>query len=529
MDVGPVEAGAFQLPVEQVTPRDRDLLFLGVAVETDHFHPVEQRSGDRLGHVRGREEQHLGQVEIDVQVVVSEGVVLRRVEDLEQRRRRVTAPVRAELVDLVEDDDGVHAPGFGQGAHDPARARTDVGASVTPDLGLVVDTTERHAGERSPERPGDGLAQRGLADPGRADERQDCSRAAPGRFAEVPVGSQLANSEELDDAFLHVVEAGVVLVEDLPRRVHVEVVVRSRAERDLEQRVEPGADPSVLGTLVARALQALHLAGGGVTDRVGQVAVGQGLAVLADHVAVALAQLLADGLELAAEQELALLALHAVRDLGADLLRDFQLGQGVTGPGHDGFEAGLDVERLEQFDLALEGQLRPPAGRVGQRAGVADALQGLGEPSGPQPGGDLAHDRPVLGDELLHPRGVLTGLNDRLGFDPQRRTGADHADTDAGAGQAAQHQRLSPVGELALVLDPGHGPHPGVAAFGLGDEEHQPVAVAGGGRRGAGLVGLEGEGHHHLGQDHPRAQGQQRQHQAFVDRRAHLRHLDPLR
>ena len=76
---------ALELPRQQVVARDRDLLVLGVAVQPDDLHAVEQRSGDRLAHVPGRDEQHLGQVEVDVQVVVAERVVLRRVEDLEQR------------------------------------------------------------------------------------------------------------------------------------------------------------------------------------------------------------------------------------------------------------------------------------------------------------------------------------------------------------------------------------------------------------------------------------------------------------
>jgi hypothetical protein len=48
------------------------------------------------------------QVELDVEVVVAERRVLRRVEHLEQGRARVAAPVGADLVDLVEEDDRVH-------------------------------------------------------------------------------------------------------------------------------------------------------------------------------------------------------------------------------------------------------------------------------------------------------------------------------------------------------------------------------------------------------------------------------------
>jgi hypothetical protein len=39
--------------------------------------------------------------------VIAEGVVLLRVEHLEERRRRITAEIRSELVDLVEEEDRV--------------------------------------------------------------------------------------------------------------------------------------------------------------------------------------------------------------------------------------------------------------------------------------------------------------------------------------------------------------------------------------------------------------------------------------
>ena len=86
--------------------------------------------------------KHVREVEIDLEVVITERVVLRGVEHLEQRARRVTTPVGTELVDLVEEHDGVHGPGFRERADDPARPRADVRAPVTTQLGLVADTTE---------------------------------------------------------------------------------------------------------------------------------------------------------------------------------------------------------------------------------------------------------------------------------------------------------------------------------------------------------------------------------------------------
>ena len=119
---------------------DGDLLVLGVAVETDDLEAVEQRTRNRLDDVRGRNEQHLGKVELDLEVVIAERVVLGGIEDLEQRRRGVAPPVGADLVDLVEHDDRVHGAGVLDGADDAARHGAHVGAPVATDLGLVAHT-----------------------------------------------------------------------------------------------------------------------------------------------------------------------------------------------------------------------------------------------------------------------------------------------------------------------------------------------------------------------------------------------------
>ena len=116
----------------------------------------------------------LRQVERHREVVVAERRVLLRIEHLEQRRRRVAVKAaRAELVDLVEHHHAVARPGLAHALDDVARQRADVGAPVAADLRLVVHAAQAHAHELAPGRLRDALAERGLADAGRADEAQD--------------------------------------------------------------------------------------------------------------------------------------------------------------------------------------------------------------------------------------------------------------------------------------------------------------------------------------------------------------------
>ena len=153
--------------------RDLQLLFLGVARDLEHFHAVPQRRRDRIEHVGRRDEQHFGQIERHVEVVIAERVVLLRIEHLEQRRRRIAAEVGAELVDLVEDEHRVLRLGPAQPLDDLSGQRADVGAAMAADFGLVAHAAERHADELAAERFGNRPGQRRLADAGRPDEAEN--------------------------------------------------------------------------------------------------------------------------------------------------------------------------------------------------------------------------------------------------------------------------------------------------------------------------------------------------------------------
>ncbi len=153
------QAGPLQLAREQVVTGDDDLLVLGVAVEADQLHTVEQGLRDGFEHIGRGQEHHVAEVEFDLQVVVAEGVVLRGVEHLQQSRGRIAPEVGADLVDLVEQDDRVHRAGLLHRPDDTSGQRADVRTPVAPDLRLVPDTAERDADELPAHGVRDGLAQ----------------------------------------------------------------------------------------------------------------------------------------------------------------------------------------------------------------------------------------------------------------------------------------------------------------------------------------------------------------------------------
>ena len=70
---------------DQVLARDLDLLVLGIAGDADDLHAVHERRRN-VERIRRRHEHHIGEIVIDLEIVIVEGVVLLGIENLEQRR-----------------------------------------------------------------------------------------------------------------------------------------------------------------------------------------------------------------------------------------------------------------------------------------------------------------------------------------------------------------------------------------------------------------------------------------------------------
>ena len=126
---------------------DLKFLLVGIAVQLDDLHPVQQGPWDGLCGIGSGHEQHIGQVEGHLQEVVPEGGVLLSVQHLQQGRGRVTPVVIAQLVDLVQQEQGVAAPRLADGVDDTARHGPHIGLAVAADLRLVMDAAQGDTGQ----------------------------------------------------------------------------------------------------------------------------------------------------------------------------------------------------------------------------------------------------------------------------------------------------------------------------------------------------------------------------------------------
>ncbi len=257
-----LEAGGTLLRFDQVRPGDGDLLGLGVAGQVDDLEAVAQRRQDAVRVVGSGDEEHLGQVDGQLDEGVAEAVMLGRVEHLEQDGGRLGA----ELVDLVEHEDRVLATDAAQLAQDGAGLRPLPGAVVAAQVRLVAQPAAGQLDEPEPERGGDALGQRGLSDPGRPAERDHGAGTA--RVA-------AAYGQVLDDARLGVVEAGVPGIERGAGLRQITLRVAAPVPRQLLEPVDPVVRRR--GVAIGRLRQTLALTlDGGPHDR------GQGVAV-AEH------------------------------------------------------------------------------------------------------------------------------------------------------------------------------------------------------------------------------------------------------
>ena len=294
------------------------------------------------------------------------------------------------------------------------------------------------------------------------------------------------------------------------RTADVVALGRVLAPRQVDDRVEPVAHPRLLGVLLAHALEPVELLVDREQHGVGQFLVGELGAVLGHDVVVALTELLADLVQLAAQQQLALLLVEAVGHVGADLVLQLEVGERLAHPPEHELEARFDVDGLEQLDALVHRELGRVRRGVGELAGVLDAGEHVGDAAGTAVLEDRLDDRAVLLGELR-----ARGVGGASSSSSTCTCSAPCAPSSPVPTRPRLTPRITrarvPFGKVAGALDRGDGPdasEPAVDAR----HEHDPVAGIGGRRaRPLRLVGLERDRDHHLRQHDALREGQQGQ------------------
>ena len=244
LDAAGGQAMLFELPRNEIAPRDVELLLFAVACKRDDLHAIDERGMYGAELIGGGDEEHARQIDVDFEVVIAKRVVLGRIEHLEERGGRIALKPRGDFVDFVEHEHGIHRPGLLQRLHDPPGHRADVRPAMSADLRLVTDAAERNADELPVHCPRDRLPKRRLADARRADETQN-RPLDPRARALLPL--QLLHRQVLDDALFDLIEIVVILVEHRAGGDRIESVVGRNRPRHIEHPIDVGADHLVFG------------------------------------------------------------------------------------------------------------------------------------------------------------------------------------------------------------------------------------------------------------------------------------------
>src|SRR5579862_4684363 len=128
----------FNLPGNEISIRNMQLLFLAVALQFDDLHTIAQRLGNWIEHVRGRNEQHLRQIKGHIEVVIAERRILLGIERFEQCRSRIAAEIAPHFVDFVEHENWIFRLRPANALNNLPRQSADVSAAVAPDFGFIM-------------------------------------------------------------------------------------------------------------------------------------------------------------------------------------------------------------------------------------------------------------------------------------------------------------------------------------------------------------------------------------------------------
>ncbi len=303
-DVRSGQAVPFPLARHEVALRNFQLLLLGVPGEVDHLHPVQEGRRNGARRIGRSDEEHVRKVKGHVHVIVREGLILLRIQRLQESRRGVAPVVGAHLVDFVEKDHRIHGLGMGHRFDEAPRHGADVGAPMPPDFRLIVNASESDACEIAPHRSGDGLGQAGLAHAGRTGEAEN---------GPLRIGGENTHRQVFENAVLHLLQAVVVFIEHALRLLQIQIVLRLHAPGHVEDPVQIVADHRGLGHHGRHRLQAGNFLFHLFPDILRHGALLQLLPVLRRFLlrGLAVAELIMNGFDFLAQIVIVLLLFHA--------------------------------------------------------------------------------------------------------------------------------------------------------------------------------------------------------------------------
>ena len=508
-----------ELPRHQEPFGNFELLAFGITRKLDDFHAVEQGSRQVLQEIRRADEEHFREVEGHAEVMIDEGVVLGRIEDFEQGGRRVAVKGRAQLIDLVEQENRIFGSSLFHALEDPAWHCSHVSAPMAPDIRLVAGAAEGNADIFAAHGAGDRFGQGRFADTRRSGEEQDrgfrelivlgglfalpilargrrlrsrvfittIGRFRLGSFRRLAPGvfPQLAHGKEFQDAIFDIAQGIVVVFEDPFGFGDVQTFGAAFAPGQFGHGFEEGPDDLGLHGFPPHPLQAAQFAIDLLARFRRQVEGFETQSKLFElFFAVAFTEFFLDGFQLLAQENLFLPVAQLGLDLRLQVFLRGEHGELLLHLDEDSAQAIFDGQRLEQTLAVRHRNVDITSHQIGKTSRIFEAAQNLADGVFGQTGLLRELGRPRLGFPVKSHEGrffrverclIFDRLDHRLqitlwcGFDAQDPAPFAGEKQHLDAGQTALH--LFDAGDGADRKKP-IGRHFGSVLL-LGQSEHE--------------------------------------------------------
>ena len=289
----------------------------GITGQLNDIHAVTQRAGNGAQIICRGDKKHMAQIKWHIDKVIIKGGVLLGIKSFQQGSSRVTPEIARQLVDLVQQHQGVGALGGDHGVDDLAGHGPDIGAAVAADLCLIPHAAQADAHILAVQALGNGAGNAGLADTRRADQADDLA---------LDIRSQLADSQHLKNAVLDLLQAVVVAVKDALCLGNIEVVLGKAVPGQIQAGIQIGADDRSLLIAALHLGKAVHFLEQFLLPLLVQMQLLDPAAVLLGlcRGIIVLAQLLADHVHLLMQVVITLVLVHGLVHFLGDFLVDLQ-------------------------------------------------------------------------------------------------------------------------------------------------------------------------------------------------------------
>ena len=234
----------------QVILGDHQLLLITVGAEFDDLHTVQKGPGHGIQRIGGGDEHHVGKVKGNLQVMIPIGMVLLGIQDLQQCGAGVTPIVGSHFVNFVQQQHRVRGTCLGYGRHNSSGHGAHIGFAVTPDIRLIMDTTQRNPNHFPIQAPGDGIGDGSFAHTGRTHQAENLGRH---------MRSQLPDGNGFQDPLLYLFQAEVVMLQNFGGRLDIDPLLGGFIPGQIQHGVQVAAQDRSLRRAERLLSQLLHV------------------------------------------------------------------------------------------------------------------------------------------------------------------------------------------------------------------------------------------------------------------------------